>query len=1190
MTKVHKSDPDLPSRSDSFLRMLELEKKFRMQRIQGHAPPPPILPPSTTSPSVQPNRPFEARRASGHPPLSHQPQIMKAVRRNTALPSLSISIPPSPTELGTDGLPGAPQSKHGERIKTVTFSGDDDGDDGDDKGAFSDQSSICQSPSWERYGRKKPKKSKKRDEDQDTKSKEKSANTLKKKGNRLSKLPPLHVKGGVESLAATDHSQSAPELDIYLKSNAGILDTPNSTDPDRMANQKANGKPKSKGFLSSFRLQHGNVVAVQKIIDGQRGSTDGDQAPESPMLKPHPAASAIDPNFTNPRKPPSIRSAVSNSTRSISSLDQLPAARHTSNSSHGRSQSLLSSTLNKLKGPSYLYYRPTEGAEDVHFQQPSSPRGNGAAPGWSNDRPTRQPVERQPEMPAGQLTARAPREPIREPHQQLPDFAFPPKPKQATSQPAANIAARRVQNQAPFVEPRDINSGYESPEPTSFRNRHAQMPPPRAPSRESALEREKRARSDRVPRTSKQYVESPWNEENRPQQPRQPGRAFERQHYPVQQLSAYVQPQVEAWEESKHGPEISPSSQHREENIDEDGYGGYGQSAVNLGREPEEDQVSVRTHASTIRPRSRRQGHSSPEIDETKHVTFPPSPIGIGTAATSDIVDMEEPNAVAEPSPPMEPIEKQEVVRTEKPTRMDRSADYFSFISQSYAPPSLELRSPVEGKFPSPRIDEEPEEDDDDDLDHVLRHIPVRGQGSAVASQSELTTHTVPSNMNAPSRPARHRPAKDSPSMSSHHSDSDVPAFERLGLSTKAARILAGAETSSTSTSQSNTDPSRTTSERSSSSTCDDAPPTPDSSRPQSRKGHRPSNADTASNTSGNPGADAEDATPRKSYRQPLVAPQPIKSSRPSDREVNVQDDTWSRTALPIDLDSQSAEISSNKPSTQTPSPPLAATLASVTFAGDAQDNMEAEELIPRNPYHRQVPLRAQSALELHSAGFANHHQPPYAKKANGGISASSISLPNSPPSEPTDVAAAPRKSAMRMSRKYGGGSSHSDETTPPALVSPGAAYLQEARKAAQIGPLGPLPASRALPQPQSHSQSHPPSQQPQRPHFSRGNSSGSGRSAGGTTATAAITTVERSEPRAKMLVECCSCKFFHDMPSRVYECMAKPDSLVEDKLLGVSATVTTMVKCPWCAHGMSAQCCAGYAAVIYLKEKLHGK
>ncbi|KAK3394232.1 hypothetical protein B0H63DRAFT_40587 [Podospora didyma] len=82
------------------------------------------------------------------------------------------------------------------------------------------------------------------------------------------------------------------------------------------------------------------------------------------------------------------------------------------------------------------------------------------------------------------------------------------------------------------------------------------------------------------------------------------------------------------------------------------------------------------------------------------------------------------------------------------------------------------------------------------------------------------------------------------------------------------------------------------------------------------------------------------------------------------------------------------------------------------------------------------------------------------------------------------------------------------------------------------------------------------------------------------------------SEPRmvpiAKMFVECCSCKYYHDMPSKVYECMARPDAVVEDHDRGISGAIVTMVKCPWCKHNMSSTCCAGYAAVVYLKEKLH--
>lgn len=33
---------------------------------------------------------------------------------------------------------------------------------------------------------------------------------------------------------------------------------------------------------------------------------------------------------------------------------------------------------------------------------------------------------------------------------------------------------------------------------------------------------------------------------------------------------------------------------------------------------------------------------------------------------------------------------------------------------------------------------------------------------------------------------------------------------------------------------------------------------------------------------------------------------------------------------------------------------------------------------------------------------------------------------------------------------------------------------------------------------------------------------------------------------------------------------------------------VETRVKCPWCEHGMSTACCAGWTTVVYLHERHH--
>ncbi|KLU88156.1 hypothetical protein MAPG_07143, partial [Magnaporthiopsis poae ATCC 64411] len=74
----------------------------------------------------------------------------------------------------------------------------------------------------------------------------------------------------------------------------------------------------------------------------------------------------------------------------------------------------------------------------------------------------------------------------------------------------------------------------------------------------------------------------------------------------------------------------------------------------------------------------------------------------------------------------------------------------------------------------------------------------------------------------------------------------------------------------------------------------------------------------------------------------------------------------------------------------------------------------------------------------------------------------------------------------------------------------------------------------------------------------------------------------------AKMLVVCCGCDFFQDMPSCVYECMANPDAVVEDRAIGISGAITTSVKCCWCGHNMSTSCCSGFTAIVHLTQKLH--
>ncbi|CAJ2500427.1 Uu.00g032800.m01.CDS01 [Anthostomella pinea] len=1116
MTKVQKAKTDVPSRADSFNRMLELEKKCKTQ-------------------------------------------IMKAVRRSSGLPSLSISVPPSPTQtlaVRTDGSDESLPPGKDERTKTVMFSDPEEDVDID----LSDESSICHSPSWEQYGQKKKKKPKKRETEQSRKEEDDKG---PKKRNRLSKFQ-LQGIPGVKPLTATDRSISAPELELYSKHDKGSALASATALRDIMTNRQGAGKglahevkakPKSRGFLSSFRLQHGNVAAVQKIME-TRTSVDDNQYQqnehlEAPSMQKAPATNTgADLSFTNPRKPPSIRSDVSNSTPVTSSQDKRSSwARSSISSGHGRSQSLLSSTLNKLKGPSYLYYHPTEDTDGAQTRRPSSSH---------EVKPVH---ERHREIPPEKVTE-TPLKPHLNPIEQVPhqpEHTFSPKPRRATTEPGPEILPRGRQHRTHAVQLRDPSSDYEPPAILPSKERRTQIETPLASTRDSVMAlvmaQEKQSRNERLSQHTRPDPDRMGQVDDL-RSYRSRGHESGRKRANSSQSNDHTHLHAENRMEPQQKPVVVPSNQSQStsslngDQID--------RLDVNRRCTQEEDPISVGTHALTIRPLSRSQDRSSSCVTSMRHAapTVSPELGNIGEAVTPE-GSTEQAEAVQENNSYEDLItfDFETPTTIQQPLQPHRSADYFAFVSEAYAPPALELRSPLDGKFPSPRIPEEPEEEDADDA-FFLNH-PDHSMGTATVDPVayHAVSHAVTSHPKTTGKPLYEQKSKNSPAISAHQSDSDVPAFERLGIPPKAAKVLAGVETASASVSQPHqTEPSRGTSERSSSSTYDDAylspspTTTPDSSRPGSRKGLPPSQAGESPETPIGPIAHSEEWVSRQLYRQPSVDSPSNSVSRATSRD--------NRTANLIGLDHQPTPTFMRRDGL-TSNPSLVATPTSVTFAEVSREDLN-DELANIFPRRTPLPPRAQSALELHSPTKAQ--VPPalkkpslHAKRTKDQIS--SVSLPNSPPPELADEVL-PRKSALKMPRN-----NSANDQSSSALIAASAAHLQEARRAAPV-PL--LPNSRAL-----------------RPHYAHKSSSGSVKSAvsGG-----------RTEPIAKMLVECCNCKFFHDMPSRVYECMAKPDSVVEDKLLGVSAAITTMVKCPWCAHGMTTQCCSGYAAVVYLKEKLHGK
>ena len=81
-------------------------------------------------------------------------------------------------------------------------------------------------------------------------------------------------------------------------------------------------------------------------------------------------------------------------------------------------------------------------------------------------------------------------------------------------------------------------------------------------------------------------------------------------------------------------------------------------------------------------------------------------------------------------------------------------------------------------------------------------------------------------------------------------------------------------------------------------------------------------------------------------------------------------------------------------------------------------------------------------------------------------------------------------------------------------------------------------------------------------------------------------------EPLAKMFVECCGCRYYHDMPSKLYEAMSHPQGILGDPegqgVMDYAGSLSTTVRCPWCQHEMSTKCCAGLVAMVYVKQRLH--
>ena len=116
----------------------------------------------------------------------------------------------------------------------------------------------------------------------------------------------------------------------------------------------------------------------------------------------------------------------------------------------------------------------------------------------------------------------------------------------------------------------------------------------------------------------------------------------------------------------------------------------------------------------------------------------------------------------------------------------------------------------------------------------------------------------------------------------------------------------------------------------------------------------------------------------------------------------------------------------------------------------------------------------------------------------------------------------------------------------------------------------------------------------------------------------------ELNKPIAKTFTMCCGCRYWHDLPSHLYEALVCPTQLKRESVVlagagggSVSggggaevvggpdekrpsgskqppqhqveeATLDAVVQCPWCEHFMSRLCCASWTTIVYLHQKHH--
>ncbi|OIW26171.1 hypothetical protein CONLIGDRAFT_521874 [Coniochaeta ligniaria NRRL 30616] len=1116
------------SRGSSFQRMLELEKRYRLERLQSDQEQSDLLPSSPTEP-LSPRAPLQLRRANS---LSQQQQdlMLKAVRRSIAPPPLSIAIPPpssgrrineaTPRDIGQEREP-EPDLENVESLqKSVKFLAPDSDEDEE-----SDQSSICHSPSWEGYGQKK-RDNKKKEAERKRKAKEqkdlaeREAKAAKKRASsRLNKAAPLLVR---QMPTVMERSNSAPLLNSYnfRATNRGhqmptVDDKQECTETESYQNSLLRSitpdstellDSTSNRFIGGLKLQQEKEAALQHAISTQFPHVNGPD-PRQKMHKSYTTGPASDMS-------PLVSGGSSLRNDSRSSRESCPpSASRTPMLRHNSAQL---PTAKAPRGRDSKNHPVTSSySSNDHSQEPLQPDGSAHSRG-RKDGYVRQQRDQSTERALAvlldeQLVSANASSSTRSSSQHTRRSSLSRDVKAAAFRLTGHkgASAKTVDH----VEHGSVDQG-------DYFNYLDQPGSPlvaQALSPSGGIPSSTRSKATQAQSTSSQATQESVGSDTSVH----PGATKTRSLKDVARAALHMSPSQTQVPTFK--PTVKPPP--------------YYILRAKFSSSSSVPTLSAPTTsgAQAAQPSKSSQNHSTSGPSAAPNQ--PGSRVSEGSSSSSNYDDgspLPSPVTTPDTSRPqsskgLPPVEggtlpngqANEAVVQDDPRTLRQLSETTSSESSSNVTPRLT------------QYDDEGNE------------MPPEDRWSRTAMPMDIDFDDAQSTVSDYSD-AREEPVKTT----------SAPAKLESGTGAQGGRRFnePGDSFSRPHLSRSHSDPDLTGISMATNLAQEPAIPRRSKARQQHEQ-DRPKTASAGQQLGKQSDKENEKAKeePRESEqrKKKLRKQKPVPETKP-DRMADEDAEVIERTSDDLKLRATQASANTSLMSARFMSPiggfipsygfasnPLFVDFSEISKAASTSDQgalpvkITATQITfqPQAPASKPVTEAVQTTTKI-AAPEGNQHQLPAPEPAKAAMRTLSTPTP----------AAGPKPTLPPRST-----------TTPVSILKPTA----------------PQPQGQALPQVLSAIPKH---LQPQNSARSQ-----------------ALAPPElRMAPIAKMFVECCSCKFYHDMPSKLYECMAKPDAVVEDKLRGISGAITTMVKCPWCQHNMSTSCCAGYAAVVYVKEKLH--